>query len=246
MPRYGGEVLSARLNRLPFPDGWFPSDRDAVEELSGDWVLEAVIVKGRRPTLISPLLIVLDGGQREVVVFGVQGDDLVLRERTLTKLARLDHPDLRSPRALQGVAPGDTVSVRVARRGPSACLSVAGEETCIMGFTPGRTWALLLYVEAPGERVRRLIDIVWIFTLFFPVGFFSTTRSRVFVNGLLLAGIMLSAILLTRLTPGPGTEALGGIAGVLAGWRCYLLPWSGLGAASRSPLARADNHDAPP
>jgi len=216
--RYDGTVLAATLNERPFPRSWFPSGRDARSELSGDWRVRASITAGRDLDDIAPILTVYDARQREVLLLGVIGADLVMRELLLARMAGLDQPDVRLTDAFAGVPPGDTVEVGITRRRNDVCLTGPAGERCRLGTSLGRTWGLLLYPEGIGEPVRRALDAAWLFVLLFPVGFFATTVERVLRCGTLIAGSALITVLGTGLTLGSLPTALVGLLGLIAGF----------------------------
>jgi len=216
--RYDGTVLAATLNGRPFPRSWFPSDRDARAELSGEWRVRASITAGRHLDRIAPILTVYDDRQQQVMLLGVVGDELVMRELLRAGAVGMDQPDLRLPGAFEGVLPGDTVEVGIWRRADDVCLTGPSRERCGLGVSLGRTWSLLLYPEGLAQPARRASDAAWLFVLLLPVGFLATTVERVLRCGGLVAGSALLAVLATDLTLGWVPALLAGLLGLGAGF----------------------------
>jgi hypothetical protein len=198
MEQYRGRVLEARLDTMPIPPGQFPTDVDPRGALSGDWDIEATFVKGASPSELAPVVDIYDGEQREVLLIGAQHEDLVYRERSRARLLKLDQPDLRLPDVLAKVAPGDTVVVRVARRGFARCLRFQHREAC-PELTPGRSWSLLLYPEFVPDWVRAWLDLAWMFILFLPLGFWSERVRDLGVSGVAAGALVGLAVAVTRL-----------------------------------------------
>ncbi len=216
MEPYRGQVLEARLDSMGVPPGRFPPGAHPRRLLSGDWRLDARIVKGPPPTRLAPILNIYDGKRREVTMLGAVGQELVFRERTLATRVRLDDPALRVPGMLAGTPTGDTVAVGVMRRGGSRCLSVGGSERC-PELTPGRAWALLL-PDSWSKGVRRSLDAVWMLLLLLPVGFWSERKRDAVTSGV-AAGLLIGlAVAATRIGLPPWMEVGGAVLGVLVGY----------------------------
>ncbi|MEQ1857304.1 MAG: VanZ family protein [Longimicrobiales bacterium] len=218
MPEYEGTLLSASLDGTPIPNTRFADAVHARDRLVGPWVIEARVVKGTPPPAVSPILSVYDLYEAEILVLGAHGEDLVLRERTRAKALLLDHPDLRLPGALGRFDVGDTLTIGARSLGHERCLSVAGTETCGLGFTPGRTWSLLLYLEGPSERTRTVIDALWLMTLLFAAGTAATSARSLLANGSVVVALVGASVLLTRLVAPPPWEIAAALAGLLLGW----------------------------
>jgi hypothetical protein len=234
MAPYGGAVERARLDSVPIPQGSFPMDHDARSLLRGDWTLEATAVKGPPPASLAPVLGIYRGREREIVMVGATGEDLVYRERSRARIFRLDQPDLRLPDGLAAIPVGRSMELAVRRRGPSRCLAVDGQESC-PGFTPGRAWSLLMYPEDASEGARRWVDLLWMALLLAPVGFGSDGVRGVGARGAFVAAGVLVALAVTRLVISPWGEVVAGLLGLVGGW-CLrrALPLPG-GSVARAP-----------
>jgi hypothetical protein len=215
--RYSGEVLDARFNEHPFPSARLPDTWSGPEMLLTDWTLAGTVVKGPPPRSFTPLLSIYDGHQREVLFLGAFGENLLLRERMRAQDFRLDQPEFMAYDVLADVEVGDTMVVAGRRVGHDRCLVVGEQETCSLGFTPGRLWGLLGYPSNISTFFGGAVDVLWLVALFFPLGFFARTPPRALLNAGIAGGVMAVAVGVTRLVPGPWTEVLAGLAGVTAG-----------------------------
>lgn len=217
MDQYGGTVLDARLDTMPIPPGRFPERHHPRALLFGDWTMDATAVKGLPPRSIAPILNLYDGRHREVTMLGAIGEDLVYRERSRARALRLDQPDLRIPHALARIQVGDTMELGVRRRGPDRCFQLDGRGSC-PGFTPGRAWSLMLYPDSVSERTRRRIDVLWMFLLLLPVGFWSERPPGLAGRGAVVAFGLAVATGMTRLIAPGGLEGVAALAGLLVGY----------------------------
>jgi VanZ like family len=222
MPQYDGSIVQARFNGEPFPPGGLmqqpPPHRDL---LKGDWSLDGLLSIGSPTAAVSPILSIYDGHQREVLLLGVHGDDLVFRESTLATLLRFDTPDVRIFGAFGSLARGDTVGISVYRAGGTTCLGLSTLRRCGLGVTPGRTWGLLLYLEGPTESARIALDVLWLVALFFPIGLFGSTVGRVAAGGMIASLGGAIAVFATPLILGPWYQALACCAGLVLGRLSY-------------------------
>jgi hypothetical protein len=216
MPQYRGTLVSAELNGRPLPQARFPRDLEGFEELQGDWVLSATVVLGPPPQGVSPVVSIFDRRETEILVLGVEGDDLVLRERTRASAMKLDQPDLRLDGALSHSV-GTRVRLEARRDATDRCLAVDNVGQCALGFTPGRTWSLLLYPERISEATRRIVDALWLGALFIPLGLASPRPTRALANAAGAGALTVLAVISTRLVFGPWTEMLGALVGLLGG-----------------------------
>jgi len=182
---YRGRVLSATLNGEPIPDGPIhatDSVRAALRS-SDRFDLEIRAIAGPKPDDLSPLFGIFDEERREIVLLGVDREELVLRLHTRASDARLDRPELRLPGAAW--RQGDTVTMSIlARAGRYEIDGVAA------GFTVGSGWGLFLYPQH--LPLQSALSAVWIAALFLPAGFWARTRADALIVGLsLVAGLAL-------------------------------------------------------
>ena len=209
--QYQGRVLSATINGEPIGNGPISAAdrvREALRSPDGyDLTIRAVL--GPQPEGLSPLFAIADEQRREILLLGLDRNDLVLRVLTRADNARLDRPELRVP-AWRQAHSGDTASVFiVAHRGRYA---INGVER---GFTVGNGWALLLYLaHLPFQSA---LSAAWLGALFLPAGFWARGRADV---AIISVGILIGLLLIPALTvlhPTPPAQWLAVALGVGAG-----------------------------
>ena len=221
--QYHGELLAAAIEGMPLPSTRLDEAPSVRSSLSEGSPIELLFVAGPQPPAPAPIFAIYDGMEREIVMFGASGADLMIRLRRRAADWRLRSPDSR----YAGASPpaGDTVAARLAVRGRSTCLEIGAPE-CRALATPGRGWSLLLGA-APGSGLEHLLDGAWLCLAFLPLGARLTDRRRRvlaaslagagLLGALLLAGEMAAADWLALLLGVPlGLAAGAGLAKALA------------------------------
>jgi hypothetical protein len=215
---YEGQVTSAHVGAVAMPVG--PSERsDELRRLLADRApLEVEFVVGPDPAGLAPLFSVYDHLQREVLFLGVDGRDLVFRERLRAAALRLDQPVLVFPDALAGLEPGDRARARIAWDSRSPCMTIDGMTLdrrirCDLapGFAAG--WTLLLFPPPGGRRWSGPIDLVWAGALALPFGWLLGRPRASLAAAALLAVTLLALAHLapdTRATPWAAASLIGG------------------------------------
>lgn len=185
MHPYGGEIMAARVGDLELGGPpWRIAASDSVRKLlSVGAELEIAVIAGPPTAGLAPLFSIYDGDQREIVLVGVHGSDIVYRHRALSHRIRLDGGDVRVDDALEGVGTGDSLRLVLTPLGADPCIRVDGRLTCGSGFTIGTTWMLLYSNGELGVPGRRLLATLWLMLLFAPAGVLIGGRREVFVLG---------------------------------------------------------------
>jgi hypothetical protein len=140
---YGGRVLQASLGGLAIPPGALAISSQVRQQLLADATIHVRARAGPRPSGFAPLFTIADGHQREILLLGVDGDDLVYRYRTRAIASGLHGPEIRAHGALRGIAWRDPLSVIVRPADSGYCFHVNATEHCGLGFTMGDGWAFL-------------------------------------------------------------------------------------------------------
>lgn len=179
--RYDGRVLDARIGDLPLPDATI-EDADAVRRRLR--ARDPVQVRWIAGTAMRPLTAVFRlvagpfDASTEVLQVGIDGDALVLTPRFRADDARAARPEVQLERALQHVAPGDTVTVLLrplARQG--FAVSVDGRRPTHLGFTVGRSWSLFYATFWRSAARLRAMDVAWFGGIAAVTGWFALTPS---------------------------------------------------------------------
>ncbi len=175
-------------------------------------------VAGPPPPSIAPIVTIVDENREENLLLGADGEDLVLRWRTMAARFRMHHPTLRARGAFAGVKPGDPLFLEAWWQADgTACASVNGAETCGLGSGPGAGWTLLHYPQKLALKVGPLLDLAWMALLFFPLAYWTRWTRASGVAWLVALGGIAGAVVATPLL-GPGLfEVLGVVVGSASG-----------------------------
>jgi hypothetical protein len=169
-------VLSAEIGGMPLPS-WRLADTRAVRELlRAGTALNLRAVAGPRTERLAPLFSIYDSEQREVLLVGPDGDDLVLHVSTRAVDVLLRPTELPWRGALAGVAPGDTLAVSVRREPTGYCLVANGSERCHLATTAGQAWSLLQSYPGLAPAAQTLLACLTMFLLGIPVGLVTVRR----------------------------------------------------------------------
>ena len=79
---YGGRVLQASLDGLEIPPGVLANSPQVRQQLLADAATHVLARAGPRPLGLAPLFTIVDQHQREILLLGVDEDDIVYRYRT--------------------------------------------------------------------------------------------------------------------------------------------------------------------
>jgi hypothetical protein len=183
-----GELHEVRVDDLPLPHAQTDATPRLRAKLLDGTLLVVTGSAAPPPVHLSAPFAVHDLEQREVLLLGQRGDELVWRLRRSASALALRQPSLRWPGALAGVEEGSPLHLEVrVLRGGRACLVVDGEERCGLEPSPGSGWAMLLpgdFLPAPWSR---RLDMAWLAAVAFLPGLWVGPRP------LLPAAIVLGA-----------------------------------------------------
>lgn len=216
---YGGEVREVRIGDRPLPPARLAARESVRSELRAGVPVEVAFAGGPAPDGVAPVFAIYDDGQREVLMVGADGGDLVLRVRRRAADLRLKAPQVRLPGAAP--EPGREAVARAALRDGTACLESGPAGTCDALAAPGRGWSLL-FGPAPRSLPARGLDAAFAALLLVPLGLW-WRRDRA---GLAGAGLAAAGVALATFAGGAGLgDLLAGLGGGAAGM--------GLGVALR-------------
>jgi hypothetical protein len=238
---YGGQMRSATLGGVEVPDGRSRRSAALRRALLERDSLVVEFTAGPAPAGLAPVFSIYDHDRVEILLLGIDGEDLIFHQRTRSSSLRLDRPDLVFRGALAGVLPEDAVRVTLtwgAARAP--CLSLNRRNTCDVapGFAAG--WTLLLYPLPlhslmDDSRWLTLVDLLWAGAMALPLGWLLARSWTALSASLVVAALLLGLSYLSAdlvVTPLP---ALGLAAGALAG---ALLRARGFGAEPSPRVGR--------
>jgi len=215
---YGGRVLQASVDGLEIPPGVLQSSQQVRQQLLANAAIHVLARAGPRPQGLAPLFTVHDQHHREILLLGVDEDDIVYRYRTRAVAWGFVGPEMRARGALRGIGWRKPLAVIVYPTGNGHCVGVNATERCGLGYTIGTGWALLLSNQPVPLWLRPTLNVVWLVVLFFPTGIWARFGwAFVAAAALSLAGLLLLPAPI-GLLPTPRAELFGAIAGFLAGW----------------------------
>lgn len=188
---YEGRILNTSLDHAPLPPGRHAESPSVHERLRRGAPLTVVFLAGPAPGALAPIVSIYDGAQREVLVLGTRGQDLVIRYRTRAIALRLDVSEFVAPGALAGVRPGDTVTITLRWRHPAIRLMVddIGHETGpALHAAPG----LLVSSQPVLGTWPASATTLWLGFVFVPLGFWTSGRRSDLVPAVVcLLGLLL-------------------------------------------------------
>lgn len=162
---YDGRVLEARVDGIAVPPG--PSERsaDLRTALARGRAIGVVVVAGSRPTSLAPVFSMYDDRQREILLVGVDGVDVVVRRRQVATAVRVSEPVLRANGAMAGVLEGDTVRLGFEHRDGGVCAVVDAVAHC--GLEPGLEdgWRFVLPGGLIPDRAGGAFSVIWMLGL---------------------------------------------------------------------------------
>src|SRR5262245_47714511 len=215
---YGGRVLEASLEGLEIPPGVIARSAEVRQRLLAQATIYVRARAGPRPPGLAPLLTIHDQHQREILLLGVDGDDLVYRYRTRAIAYGLVATEMRAAGALRGVVWRDSLSIRVRRAGHGYCASVNTAEWCRLGYTFGTGWALVFGDQPTPHWLHPAFRFVWLAALFYPTGLPVRAGWAAVAPAALPYATLFILPAAVGLLPTPGLELLAAFAGFLAGW----------------------------
>ena len=233
---YCGRVLRAELGSVAVPPGRLPDTPRVRSLLIAGAALRVQVVAGPPVRRLATVFGVNDG-VHDVVLFGLDRNDFVLRYLTRAYAWGLEQPDLRLRGAAHTLAPGATLKLAMWRKRGQLCLRFNARRTCHLGFTPGRGWAILTYPEGFPEWLQGLMDVSWIGGLLFLVGFVSRGDRKALLvgGGVSLLGLAVLPPLVGLLNT-PPLEFLAAVTGQAAGAVVYtVLAWRAQTSAAGVP-----------
>ena len=215
---YGGRLVAASLDGLEIPSGVVARSADVRRHLLSGATLHVRAHAGPPPPGLAPLLTIHDRHQREIILLGIDGDELVYRYRTRAIAWGLDGSEIRVGGALRGIAWPGPLSL-VVRQTPSGhCVRVNATEHCGLGYTVGTAWTFLLGTQPVSPGLKSVFNVFWLAALLFPVGLWTRFGRLSVAIAAFSVGSLLILPPAVGLLPTPRVELLGAFGGFLAGW----------------------------
>jgi VanZ like protein len=212
---YHGRVLRAKLGPIALRPGRSFESAAVRGLLLEEAPLRIDATAGEAVRGLAPLLVIEDEQGREIILAGLDREDLVFRYAPQASRWRLDQPDLRLRRAFAAVHPGDTVQIAIRRQGRGYCLALNRAARCDLGNSVGSGWALLYYPRHFPVWVYTLLEAGWVAGLAFPIGLWARRRPETALAVALL-GVALF-VPFSGLIRTPPHQLVGAAAGLVLG-----------------------------
>jgi hypothetical protein len=164
--------------------------------------------------------------------------DLLVGQYLLADALRFDRPDVRFPELFSGVAPGDTVSLRIdAARDGAPRVAVNDGDPLIEGFTAGRGWGLVYFSDLVPLTVARVIDHLWVAAILFSVAAVTPSLAPALVAGAAILATLGLVPLVSPLVTTPLTHHVAGVIGLLAARAARAVPPTSRRGLATDPAA---------
>ena len=170
LEHWAGTLQEASLGSLAVPNG--PSDAsDALRSSLETSAHVRVRGTGGPPTRrLGAIFAITTDAQREAILIGPHGYDLVVRVRRRAATWRLDAPEFRFRYALLPVGLGTPLAIEFRGTPQGGCATVNGVRHCVGRSAAGSTWMLARPYDAAPWWMQRLLDAITLFVLAFPAG----------------------------------------------------------------------------
>lgn len=193
LEHYRGRVVRARLGALAVPDGRLQQvSADLRRLIEAGAPLEVVLEAGPPVEDLAPIFSIFDENQREVLLLGVDREDLVFRLASRAGGLGLRDPEHRLEGGARLLAPGAPARVAVVPSRAGVCIAVNDRRRCGIGDEAWSGWALLLPRHWFRGSAADLIGALWLGLLALPVGLWGGT-SFYAVAGWLVGMLALTA-----------------------------------------------------
>ena len=215
---YSGRLERATLDGRSLAHGPLPDSAGVRGQLAQPYRLSLRLVPAEPPAALAALFMLSDDRDREVLLVGLERDDVVLHFRDRATALGLETLALSADRALAEARPGVPIELEIARAGERATLRLGRGPPVTLGNTLGRGWALVAPSLPRSAAGRAALDAAWTAALWLlpGLGLAGALRARFSAAGLALLMATLPA--LSPLLPTPASEWLAAAAGLATGW----------------------------
>lgn len=161
MTPYEGRVLGASIDGIEVPSRRSERTRELRRALGSGAPIDIEFVAGPAPDGLAPVFSVFDARRRRIFLLGVEDRDAVVHRWTRATDLRLDSPEIRWPRMLDGVESGDTLDLRLTRGDSGLCLTIDERTRCDTTPGVGAGWTLLLSPDGLSPPTTALAGVLW-------------------------------------------------------------------------------------
>jgi len=228
---YSGKVLSARLGPATLAQDTIADGRSLL--MAGQPLEVTVVAPSRPPHREAPIIGLFDERETQVLMFYVDGTDLVVLYHTRARALTLAEADLRWRHALARIAPQDTFTVQMWRGEYGVCFAVNSTRRCGFGYTIGDGWKLIFFPEHFPAWMYLVLNMCWMAGWTVGVGWWAARKAAAgkaaaipaAATAVVLLGLVVVPMM-TGLKPTPILEWIGAVGGLAIGyviraWREY-------------------------
>ncbi len=170
LERWTGRLSEVEVHGMPVADGRSPLS-DTLRAAIRERVRVRLVGTAGRPTRrLSSIFTLMDDAQEEAFLVGPHGTDLVVRVRRAAATWRMDAPEFRYRRALEGIAPGTPLTITFDGTRLGGCAVVNGTEHCVGRPRAGSTWQLARAYDGMPDAMHRMLDAMTMLVLVLPFG----------------------------------------------------------------------------
>lgn len=214
---YRGRVVDASIADAPLPHGAVADSQSLRRHLGAEAPLHIRAVAGPPPAGLAPLFTIIDGSRREILLVGVDGDDLVISQRVRGRARRLEQPRLHLPGWLADVSSGDALDLRIEPSREGYCVALNDTRRCALGLSLGAAWSFVFLPRLVPGALQTSMNALWLLALFVPLGYWHRSWRQTALLGLGLLALLLLLPRTTGLVRTPLPELLGPALGFTLG-----------------------------
>ncbi len=168
--RWNGALLGAEVNGIRTPIGRMRETAPVRSALERGGPVALRLRRGQPTPSLTAFYVVMDDIQREVLMIGGEGDDLVVRPRIVATDMRLDHPDLRFANYLARWTANDTLALEITTNDAGrVCVRDAAERICAARPSLGAGWAVVMWQGSLSHAAKRALDAATTLLLLAPL-----------------------------------------------------------------------------
>ena len=177
--RHGGRVIEAHLSGVPLPNGPVAQPAELERAVADGIRLDLTAEPGTPSYDLAPIIRAVGRSNREILMLGRRGDDLVYRAGIKASALGLSAPALTLGGAFVGL---DRISAEAtelsAEHGPSG-LRVSGYGRAVsLSFHPASGWMLFWPGRSIPQASFDLISALWVLAPLFLISYWVGRRAR--------------------------------------------------------------------